>query len=253
MKHTIEQLHLAAQYLAGAGISFLSKKEDDSHTNLGWNSDKKRMETHAFGPGNQQLAINLETGHLEWLKDELKIESIDVQQNTHSAILIWISQMATKNEIRQPYNYEFHYDLPYSALVDNNKLAFNADAISEIIARLNIGKKAFEAFLIENDLSSPIRIWPHHFDLGVYTSLNSDETIFMGAGLAIPDSLVDELYYYASAYDNGDEVVTENFSPLTVGNWRSDWNGATLPSSEVEGTAALKFLNEVKKGYLADA
>ncbi|MFT5819810.1 MAG: hypothetical protein ACI8ZM_001035 [Crocinitomix sp.] len=253
MKKTIKQLHLAAQYLAAAGISFLNKEPDDSHTNLGWNSDKKRMETHAFGSGNHQLAINIDTAHLEWLEDGLVTESLDLQQSTHTTILTWISELVKKNELKEQYNYQFHYDLPYAAIADNDKLTFNADAIDEIIARLNIAQKAFETFLDETGLTSPIRIWPHHLDLGIYTGLNSDGTTFMGAGLAIPDSLVDDLYYYVSAYNNDSEVVTKNFSQLAIGEWRSDWNGATLSSSQVDGHTALKFLNEVKGGFLAHA
>jgi hypothetical protein len=34
-----DQLHIAAQYLAAANMSFLEKKADDSHTNLGFNTD----------------------------------------------------------------------------------------------------------------------------------------------------------------------------------------------------------------------
>ncbi|NOQ71121.1 MAG: hypothetical protein GQ574_03905 [Crocinitomix sp.] len=250
MKKTIEQLHLVAQYLAAAGISFLNKELDDSHTNVGWNSDKKRMETHAFGSGNHQLAINLERAHLEWLKDGFATDSIDLQQNTHSSILIWISALAAKNEIKQPYSYNFHYDLPYATIGDNDKFTFKADALNEIIAQLNIGQNAFETFLDENDLASPIRIWPHHFDLGVYASINSEGSIFMAAGLAIPDSLVDDLYYYASAYNDGTEVVSKNLTGLTIGDWRSDWNGATLPSSQIDAIKAINFLNEARKEFL---
>lgn len=33
-------MHLASQYLAAAAISFVPKKDDDSHTNLGWSNEK---------------------------------------------------------------------------------------------------------------------------------------------------------------------------------------------------------------------
>ena len=49
MKQTIQNLHLAAQYLAAGGISFIEKKSDDSHTNLAWNKTENRMTTHVFG------------------------------------------------------------------------------------------------------------------------------------------------------------------------------------------------------------
>jgi hypothetical protein len=249
MEKTIEQLHVAAQYLSAAGISFLEKKEDDSHTNLGWNSAKSSMETHVFGNGNQ-LAINLTTGYLEWLTNGLETESIDLQKNTHVSILAWIREMAAKNEIKQAYNYQFHYELPYPVITDNDKLSFKVQALNELIALLDIGQNTFEAFLSENDLASPIRIWSHHFDLGIYTGLNSENSLFMGAGLAIPDSLVDDFYYYAAAYNNGADIVTKNMTGLTIGDWRSVWNGATLAANQIDTKKATNFLNEARKEFL---
>jgi hypothetical protein len=53
-----ETLHLAAQYLATAAKSFIKTKEDDSHINLGWNSDEKRLETHDLSNDGLRLALN---------------------------------------------------------------------------------------------------------------------------------------------------------------------------------------------------
>lgn len=39
-------MHLAAQYLAAAGISFVAKEDDDSHTNLGFSAETGSMTTH---------------------------------------------------------------------------------------------------------------------------------------------------------------------------------------------------------------
>ena len=39
------QIHIAAQYLATTSINFLTKKADDSHTNVGFNSEKGYVET----------------------------------------------------------------------------------------------------------------------------------------------------------------------------------------------------------------
>lgn len=250
MKNTIQQLHIASQYLAAAGINFVTKEADDSHTNLAWNSANDRMETHSFGSGNYQLAINLTTTHLEWLKEGESTNSIDLQGNTHSDIVSWISEQVSKSGIEKQYEYKFHYDLPYSKIENDSRFKFSTDELNKIIARLNTGQESFEAFLKENHLKSPIRIWPHHFDLGIYTSINSEGTFFMGAGLAIPDSLVDDLYYYASGYDNGKPVVTKNYSGLSNGEWRTDWNGATLASTEIDSTTGTKFLDEVRKGFL---
>ena len=66
MKNLEEQTHLAAQYLAAAGISFLTKKPDDSHTNLGFISDSGEIETHPLSEDNDKLFLNYNTFSLEW-------------------------------------------------------------------------------------------------------------------------------------------------------------------------------------------
>lgn len=58
-------MHLAAQYLAAAGISFVEKKADYSHTNLGWSIDKQRLETHPLSEKGDVLALNYNTFSLE--------------------------------------------------------------------------------------------------------------------------------------------------------------------------------------------
>jgi hypothetical protein len=247
MKETIQNLHQAAQYLAAAGISFLDKKPDDSHTNLAWNSQENRMETHVFG-NLDALALNLKNITLEWLKNGSAISKIDLQSKSHSEIVQWISQQAETNNIAKPYSYSFHYELPYNALTDDYISSFSSENLESISNELNKAQQAFEQFLDSQKLESPIRIWPHHFDLGIYSKLEADNT-FMGAGLAIPDSLVNDFYFYASAYKNGQAIETKNFGKMTNGEWRSDWNGATLASSNIEVNNALVFLNEAKSKF----
>jgi hypothetical protein len=50
-----KQMHLASQYLAAAGLSFVKKQDDDSHTNLGFNTEKGIMYTRALSDNGDQL------------------------------------------------------------------------------------------------------------------------------------------------------------------------------------------------------
>lgn len=247
MKETIQNLHQAAQYLAAAGISFLDKKPDDSHTNLAWNSQESRMETHVFG-NQDALVLNLKNITIEWLKNGSAISKIDLQSKSHSEVVQWISLQAKTNNITKPYSFSFHYELPYNDLTDDYKYSFSSENLMNISNELTKAQQAFEQFLDSQKLESPIRIWPHHFDLGIYTKLVADNT-FMGAGLAIPDSLVNDFYFYASAYKNGQAIESKNFGKMTLGEWRTDWNGATLASSNIEVNNALVFLNEAKNKF----
>ncbi|MFT7157928.1 MAG: hypothetical protein ACI8Q1_002953 [Parvicella sp.] len=247
MNHTIQELHQAAQYLAAAGISFLEKKADDSNTNVGWNSVDKRLETHVFG-NQDQLSLNLNTVKIEWLNSGRVISGIDLISKSHTEIVQWISEQAKENKIALPFTYNFHYDLPYKEITDDYRFSLSEKKLETISNELTKAQKAFEQFLDYQNLDSPIRIWPHHFDLGIYTKLESENT-FMGAGLAIPDSLVNDFYFYASGYKNGIGIETKTYGKLNIGDWRSDWNGATLASKNVNDKSVLTFLNEVKNKF----
>ena len=48
-------MHLTAQYLAAAGISFVAKKDDDSHTNVGFSIEKTCIETHKWFIENSRI------------------------------------------------------------------------------------------------------------------------------------------------------------------------------------------------------
>lgn len=247
MKQTIQNLHQAAQYLAAAGISFLEKKSDDSHTNVGWNKAENRMETHVFGDKNQ-LGVNLNTAKIEWLNNGSVTSDIELNSKNHNEIVLWISDQAKQNNISQAYSYSFHYELPYDEVTKDYTYSLDSKDLLKISNELTKAQNTFEQFLAKQKLESPIRVWPHHFDLGIYAELESENT-FMGAGLAIPDSMVDDFYFYASGYKNGNGIVTKNFGEMKVGEWRSDWNGATLASTNIEVENALVFLNEAKSKF----
>lgn len=250
MKNTIEQLHIAAQYLAAAGISFLDKKEDDSHTNLGWEPEHLRLITHPFGKNNQ-MALDFQRFSLEWLTDGKVVASKELQDSVHSENLNWIKDQVSNSKLPSKYNYSFHYELPYRKITkDYNFPVEGMVQIADIWNRLNIAQKAFENFLSSNHLTSPIRVWPHHFDMGIYTKIDKENNLFLGAGLAFPDSLEEHLYYYASGWKDGSRINPKEFNKLENGVWRSEgWLGATLPSSEINETEAELFLFQAMQEF----
>jgi hypothetical protein len=86
---------------------------------------------------------------------------------------------------------------------------------------------------------SEIRIWPHHFDTGVYTEVNAE--VGIGFGLAMADGMEASPYFYLSGYALGDKEFKYNHLPkLESGRWEIGeyWKGAVVPLN------ALKSLGE---------
>ncbi|WP_291961933.1 hypothetical protein [Maribacter sp.] len=240
-----KQMHLASQYLAAAAISFVPKKDDDSHTNLGWSIEKKQLETHPLSLSGDMLSLNYNTFSLEWNSPK-NDASLTLDGKTHQEVLEWLVK-TSKIFLGKVYTYEFHYDLPYTI---NASYAFklNALELKELASLRTLAQSSLVATLKEKGLESDVRIWPHHFDSGAYASLSDD--IAVGFGLAIPDALVNEHYFYISGYKGHNGLDTSNFDALSLGEWKNDgFKGAVLPATKINKDQAVQFFTEAINTY----
>ena len=79
--------------------------------------------------------------------------------------------------------------------------------------------------------SSPIRCWPHHFDIAVLLAGPHDgQTI--GVGMSPGDASYGEPYWYVTPWPHSGEFVSQ---PLAgAGTWHAgNWVGAVLRSSQM--------------------
>ncbi len=244
------QMHIASQYLAAAGISFLNKTNDDSHTNLGFSSVTAKMYTRPLNQKGDTLSLNYHDFSLEW-KSNATTNTLQLNNTTHKDVLKWISEMATKASIEKPYHYEFHYELPYPTITDTYKFTLqDKTALQELINHRKLAQHTLETFLKNHHLNSEIRVWPHHFDIGAFSTFNDEKGTSVGLGLAIPDTMVNDYYFYISAYKGHDAIDTSEFSSLTHGKWYSEeYKGAILPITGVDLNKASAFFEEAFISY----
>jgi hypothetical protein len=94
-------------------------------------------------------------------------------------------------------------------------------------------------------LKASIRIWPHHFDTGIY-SVIPDSDITIGLGLAIPDSICNDHYLYITGYKKGDVMDTSGLDKLSIGEWKSEGvTGAVLNTKDIVESDGVDFFKEV--------
>ena len=237
-----KQMHLAAQYLAAAGISFLEKESDDSHTNLGFNIENGCLSTHTLSEKGDVLCLNYKSFTLEW-KSNQETKTFSLDGATHAEVLKWLTD-TSKAFLNKTYQYKFHYDLPYAI---DDAFTFKLADVSKLKALMNL--RVLAQLVLENidkqyNLNTSIRIWPHHFDTGIYSALpNSDITI--GLGLAIPDSICNNHYLYISGYKNGNTMDTSKLSKLESGEWKSNgFTGAILDTNTIVESQGVAFFKE---------
>ena len=244
----IQQLHLASQYLATAGISFLDKKEDDSHTNLGFSIEKKRLETWPLNASGVSLCLDYENFSLKWSSQEN--QSLTLDGKTHEGVVEWIGNTSKDLGLRGSYGFDLHYQLPYT-MDSNFKFELtNSNQVQELIQLRTLAQLAIASFLKKENLTSDIRIWPHHFDTGAFTALDDGSGKSIGLGMAIPDTLVNDLYFYISGYRGHNTLNTWAFKTLSNGKWVNDgFKGAILPASNTTQKTVVQFFQEALGNY----
>ncbi|MDC6365949.1 MULTISPECIES: hypothetical protein [Flavobacteriaceae] len=247
----IKQLHLAAQYLAAAGKSFLEHKSDDSHTNLEFSIAEKSLLTWPLGDSNTQLSLNYETFSLEWKSSSS--ESFSLKGKTQQEVVTWITKRAENFKFIKPYTYNLHYTLPYSMSNEEKFATIDTHEINELIRLRTLAQNVISKFLEAEKLESDIRIWPHHFDTGAFAHLHDGSGKSVGLGMAIPDTLCNDFYFYISGYRGHDSLNTWAFPTLSNGKWINDgFKGAILPASNVDDIIAVQFFREALRNYKKD-
>lgn len=239
-------MHLVAQYLATAAISFIQKREDDSHTNLGWINHT--LETHEF-PNGDKLGLNYENFALEWTTYNGNKQYLLLNNKTHKEIKDWISDMSATNGIEKPYKYKLHYELPYDEITDTTSFKLtNQEDLNVLINQRDLAQQVLDSILKSNADDSSIRIWPHHFDTGAIMTVNKKHSV--GLGMAIPDELINDFYFYVSGYNGHDSIKLQSVKDLKHGSYYDNgWKGFALPVKGIDKDTAISFCQEAISKY----
>jgi len=245
-----KMIHLAAQYLATASKSFLEPVADDSHTNLGFSLDDGAIYSRVLDGKKGYLCLSYKTFSLEWFTpDGPQILSLDGR--THGEIVQWLQKMTSTAIENGRYTYDLHYDLPYEPITDGFTFELKSTRqLEELIHYRILIQLVLENFLKEEKLQSEIRIWPHHFDTGAFTAIEDLPGIAIGLGLAEPDSLCNNPYFYISAYRGHEGVTVDGYPELAIGSWgHNGFAGAILDAKDRTREDGISFFREALATY----
>jgi hypothetical protein len=125
-----------------------------------------------------------------------------------------------------------------------------ADALAELAswfanADLSLGFIRDEMITREFAVS-PLRCWPHHFDLAALTALDpapDGKARSVNAGLSPGDTYYDEPYFYVSPYPYPAAAALPNLPKL--GHWhRRDFTAAVATAGQVLGAKDIRAETE---------
>lgn len=241
----VETFHIAAQYLTTVAISFLDKKDDDSHTNLGWKNGA--LHTHSLSEDNCIFSLDYQSFSLTWYNDLGYRNSLELDGKKHSEIVHWIRKTSLQAKQRSVYEYKLHFDLPYAEITSEYTFEKPSEEITnELTQKRNLVQKALEEVLNKNE--TPIRVWPHHFDTGAF--FMADEEKGIGLGMAIPDTMINDFYLYVSGYKGHDAIELPPETTLEKGSYHSEgWKGFALPVQGITNKEAETFFTNAINQY----
>ena len=231
------QLHSLSQLIAKLNRTYVPAKEDDSHTNLFYEPLGNRITGRWIRANSERIlpTLSLKDQTFQFLDSSFQVmESVktfgkkirDIEKEME-ALLPGLGLSP------EGFIDELHFKITEYDFAEQPIEALNPKGLQPWMEYRALANQACFAFLGHAQAHEEVRIWPHHFDTGIYFKAKND--LGVGFGLAMEDSIAGAPYFYLSAYPEGRDIVYHN---LPSGKWRWEigdhWNGAILTLDELQ-------------------
>lgn len=236
---TDQYLHQLSQIIARANRNFMPEKPDDSHTNLYYDVIGERITGRWFKAVGKflTLAIDLDAWQFQILQGPRHVlyacdivEKTTLQLETTLAAE-WKNMGLDTGNLLAP----MHFEIPEYPFAGEALKPAGALDLNRWKAMRRLANETGLHLLAHLQTPGEVRIWPHHFDTGVYTEPHED--LGIGFGLAMADQMVPSPYFYLAAYPSDNRPINYIHLPdLPAGRWivGDHWKGAVLPLDELE-------------------
>lgn len=251
-----QQIHQLSQTLAKFGRSFAQVKKDDSHTSIGFDYIGAQLWSRWATINSRSLALSLNVEMQQFLVKDSNYQTIvsfdlirNTQSETEQIIAAYLAEHynASKPDFLNP----LHFEIPEYQFKNEVIKQWEKESIRQWLDARNQANQACSFLANHLNKEAKIRIWPHHFDTGIYAEPN--KKIGIGFGLAMADNMLSEPYYYFSAYGlNGAKPNYSKTPKLSAGEWITGehWNGAVLPLNNARIPQLKSFLIETAQWAL---
>jgi hypothetical protein len=237
------QAHYAVQWLARFARAYAPPQPDDSHTSLGWIERAGAFITHPARDGFR-LVLRLADLTLTLFRDDpgTELPTMSLNGRTNAEVRAWlVAELSLRGvdagalDAPSPYAIPAHpiaAGAPYDAATHGDGLSELAAWYTNCAYLLTFDREAIRQLNVE---ASPLRGWPHHFDLATAISFparTAGSTAHVGVGLEPGDDYYDEPYFYVTVHPTPD--ATELPTLPAIGHWHTqDFVGAIATSRKI--------------------
>lgn len=236
----IQAMHRASQVMAMVSHAYSPHRQDDSHNALKWNMYTKTLEGCWIDEAAVQ--IKLDALRFELIADRYdQVNHLKLIGKTTDQIIAWVKkQLASVGLEPKKLVPIKHFEVPGYAAFDNPSAFPDPEhhLLNEWTNYFDNTQILLKEFQQQHKWSSEVRVWPHHFDIGLYIPVERDgsgsDTKSIGVGLAIPDQYSAEPYFYINHWSKNSIVYPDVLPETRFGYWnKKNWTGLILPAGAV--------------------
>lgn len=204
--------HRAAQLLTKAARANLEPEPDDSHSSLTWDRERRMFRSWPLGEPGNETHIGLMLSPLtlfvlgaKEMRYPIAGLSVEAAERLLSGILLDVGLIGIDN-VALPY------ELPAEvAAITEFEPTMDDQLLAALAAWYDVAAESLSTLVSDNsDLRpgpSPVRCWPHHFDIATYVSLASGDLETargIGVGMSPGDDDYAQPYFYVNPWPHLD-------------------------------------------------
>ena len=228
-----DPIHWAAQVAASLGSTLAEPAPDFSHTALSWDPATRGV-VGAPIDGGWRAGVGVEVPELRLLGEGGEIvDRLAIDGATLDGAQEWLASAleSARGTPAEPPLARPTHELPAHPIGDGATMtAGTAEEGAELAAWFGNAHAVLGVFEAVRPDASPVRIWPHHFDIASLVTLagEGEEATTIGVGMTPGDGGYADPYWYLTPWP-----YPENPTPPDLpsgGHWhREGWFGAVLP------------------------
>lgn len=238
--------HRAVQLLSRAELANLAPESDYSHDNLGWREKSGTLVTHPIPTEKSSFLIGLAIHTLEVVVTEGGVVSghFELIGSSNRDAETWLDQQLVSVGLHTASEVALPYELPPD-ITDGDKYVASRVDLAVLASWFGLGHRVLSNLVDQiGDAAgvSPIRCWPHHFDLATFVTLekgDAESAAGVGLGLSPGDASYAQPYFYITL----DPPPESKCTVPAPGHWHNDgFKGMVVTADE------LLTLDDVESG-----
>lgn len=249
------ELHYAVQLLASFGQALVTPRADDSHRSMTWDDKLGAFRSEPSAEGVRAVlrvpALTLDV----WRGGE-PVLALRLRGRTPGEVRRWLAHALEDGARGVPALTWPEYDLPSRPGGWDAPFEPEPEALEILAAWYGNAASVLGPVARATEGASPVRCWPHHFDLATLLALpdtaGRGEARYVGLGLSPGDDSLDKPYYYVNGWP---PPARERLPALPgPGAWHTEgWVGAVLEAEDIVSVSDPDQQRDRVVAFLADA